>query len=68
MCIQMNFVAPTFCMHTEISVNMDLTYVATHGLSWKQFLNNYLGVINLSKHWRHYYRATTAGTALPYKP
>ena len=39
----------------------------TRGLSWKQLLNNNPGIIHLLQHWRHHYRATTAGTALPYK-
>ena len=30
-------------------------------------LNNNPGIIHLLQHWRHYYRAITAGTALPYK-
>ena len=39
----------------------------TRGLSWKQLLNNNPDIIHLLRHWRHHYRATTAGTALPYK-
>ena len=40
----------------------------THGLSWKQLLNNNPGIIHLLQHWRHHYRATTVLLlALPYK-
>ena len=48
-------------------IQYGLMYFAdwTHGLSWKQLLNNNPGIIHLLQHWRHHYRATTAGTALP---
>ena len=39
----------------------------THGLSWKQLLNNNPGIIHLLQHWRHHYRTITIGTALSYK-
>ena len=41
------------------------------GLDWwtelETALNNNPGIIYLLQHWRHHYRAITAGTALPYK-
>ena len=40
----------------------------TRGLSWKQLLKDNPGIIHLLQHWRHHYQATTAGTAIPYKP
>ena len=39
----------------------------TPALSWKQLLNNNLGITHLLQHWRHHYRVTTADTALPHK-